>query len=106
MNTHTPARSTVTIVGNTFPHRDTFKALGGRWNATVRGWEVPADRAAKALALPGCYDVTMPSGRAAAANALAVSRVAAPVKVAAPRARRWQPCGYPGCSPGYCDACA
>lgn len=21
------------------------------------------------------------------------------------RRRNWKPCGYPGCSPGYCDEC-
>ncbi len=22
-----------------------------------------------------------------------------------PRRRNWQPCGYPGCNPNYCDEC-
>ena len=33
-------------------------------------------------------------------------RAAAPrIATTSPRGRRWQPCGYPGCSPSYCDEC-
>lgn len=41
----------VTIIGNTYPVRDRLKALGGRWNAAARGWDVPADREAEARAI-------------------------------------------------------
>lgn len=43
--------SKVLITGNTYPVRAELKALGGTWNSTARGWEVPADRAADARAI-------------------------------------------------------
>lgn len=45
--------TTTLITGNTYPHRETLKALGGRWNPTSKGWAVPASRAAEALAIVG-----------------------------------------------------
>lgn len=39
------------ITGNTYPHRATFRAMGGEWNAEKKGWEVPEERAEEALAL-------------------------------------------------------
>lgn len=74
---------TVLITGETYPVRATLKALGGRWDATVKGWRVPAPRAGEA--------------RAAVANAARRPGVA--------RSRSWHPCGYPGCSPSHCDEC-
>lgn len=41
----------VEITGNTYPVKDSIKALGGRWNAANRCWNVPADRADEARAL-------------------------------------------------------
>ena len=41
----------VTITGNTYPVKDAIKALGGRWNADAKGWDVPADKADEAKAL-------------------------------------------------------
>lgn len=29
----------------------------------------------------------------------------APAPSAASRRRNWRPCGYPGCSPNWCDEC-
>ena len=29
------------VTGNTFPVKDRIKAMGGRWNAAQKGWEVP-----------------------------------------------------------------
>jgi len=43
--------ATVLITGNTFPVKDSIRALGGRWDAAARGWRVPAARAAEAEAL-------------------------------------------------------
>ena len=43
--------STVLIVGNTYPVKDSIKALGGRWDAIAKGWRVPATEAAQAQAL-------------------------------------------------------
>jgi len=43
------------ITGNTSPVNEQIKALGGRWNGTVKGWEVPDEVAdqARALVPPG-----------------------------------------------------
>lgn len=38
------------ITGNTYPVKEQLKALGGRWNANAKGWDVPemnADAARK-----------------------------------------------------------
>ena len=38
------------ITGNTYPHRQALRALGGRWNPIAQGWEVPAEIADRARA--------------------------------------------------------
>lgn len=43
--------STVLITGNTYPVKERIKALGGTWNKTAQGWEVPADKAEEARAI-------------------------------------------------------
>ena len=43
--------ATTLIVGNTFPVKDEIKGLGGRWDNDAKGWRVPADKAAEALAI-------------------------------------------------------
>ena len=43
--------STIAITGNTYPVKDRIKALGGRWNADLKAWMVPADKAAEAQRL-------------------------------------------------------
>ena len=58
-------------------------ALGGRWDADAKGWRAPADKADAARALVGG---TAP-------------------KPSPARRPGWRPCGYPGCSPHYCDEC-
>lgn len=40
-----------TILGNTWPVKDRLKSLGGRWNSTARGWDVPDSKADEARAL-------------------------------------------------------
>ncbi len=40
-----------TITGNTYPVKEQIKALGGRWNGQVKGWDVPDDRADEARAI-------------------------------------------------------
>ena len=39
------------ITGNTYPVKDSIKALGGRWNKTAKGWEVPDEQAEAARAI-------------------------------------------------------
>lgn len=43
--------ATVLVTGNTYPVKDSIKALGGRWDAANKGWRVPADKADRAKAL-------------------------------------------------------
>jgi hypothetical protein len=40
-----------TITGNTYPVKDQLKALGGRWNAGAKGWDVPDDKVEAAQSL-------------------------------------------------------
>ncbi len=40
-----------TITGNTYPVKDQLKALGGKWNADAKGWNVPDDKAEQAKAI-------------------------------------------------------
>jgi hypothetical protein len=47
----TAASTTVLITGNTYPVKDTLKAMGGRWDAEAKGWRVPAAKADAAKAL-------------------------------------------------------
>lgn len=54
------------ITGNTYPHRDALRAMGGVWDAAQKAWMVPADRADEARALVtavGYRDCTTPLGR-------------------------------------------
>lgn len=39
------------IAGNTYPVKDQLRALGGKWNATDKCWEVPTDKAGEAQKL-------------------------------------------------------
>lgn len=47
----------VLVTGNTFPVKDQLKAMGGRWNADAKGWEVPASKETEAKALVACAPV-------------------------------------------------
>jgi len=48
--TTTLTRSIV-ITGNTYPVKEQLKAMGGTWNATAKGWNIPEERADEARAL-------------------------------------------------------
>ena len=78
------------ITGNTYPVKDSIKALGGKWDPVNKGWMVPDDKAAAARALV-----------APAAPAAPRATTFAPAKTRP----GWRPCGYPGCCPSYCDEC-
>jgi len=32
------------LFGDTYPHKDTIKSYGGKWNAQVKSWFVPEDQ--------------------------------------------------------------
>lgn len=44
---------TVLITGNTYPVRQELARLGGVWDATAKGWRVPASKAEEARKLVG-----------------------------------------------------
>lgn len=147
-----------TITGNTYDVREQLKALGGRWNPTAKGWDVPDDKADRARAIvasagaaaPAATFAKLPSGgwgvrgKGFAPGARVTVRkrdkttstetidailstdadgwqTATIVPTKKPesagsakyvvksgmvmRNRGWRPCGYPGCSPTYCDEC-
>lgn len=73
---------TVLVTGNTYPVKDAIKELGGKWDPGAKGWRVPAAKADAARALVAG---AAPKGPA--------------------RSPGWRPCGYPGCSPSYCEEC-
>jgi hypothetical protein len=77
------------ITGNTYPVKDAIKALGGRWDKDAKGWNVPDDKADEARALvQGAGPKKAPASGGGRSYR-----------------RSWRPCGYPGCSPSYCDEC-
>ncbi len=43
--------ATYTVTGNTYPVKDQLKALGGRWNAAAKGWDMPAEKVGEARKL-------------------------------------------------------
>lgn len=49
--TNTNSRGTILVTGNTFPVKEALKALGGRWDAVNKGWQIPANNATKAREL-------------------------------------------------------
>jgi len=86
------------ITGNTYPVRAQLAAMGGRWDATRKGWLVPDDRAAEARALLP-VPATRATSRPGQGRAYRGSEPSA-----APR--YFRPCGYPGCGrSAYCDDC-
>ena len=58
-----------TITGNTFPVKEKLKAMGGRWNAEAKGWDVPDAQAAAARALVSGGSRPTAATRAAARRA-------------------------------------
>jgi hypothetical protein len=81
--------TTKLVTGNTYPHRLALRKLGGTWDPEAKGWRVPEEKVAEAEALVGSSSPVKPA--------------AAPAKRTVPRG--WRPCGYPGCTPTYCDEC-
>lgn len=43
--------TTIEITGNTYPHRISFRAMGGKWDGAKKAWVLPAEKAGEALAL-------------------------------------------------------
>lgn len=48
------------ITGNTYPVKESIKALGGRWNKIAKGWEVPDDKADEARVLVSSAPASAP----------------------------------------------
>lgn len=55
--------NTILITGNTYPVKDSIKALGGRWDAVAKGWRVPESMAAEAQALVAGAPKSSPARR-------------------------------------------
>lgn len=96
------SKAPVTISGNTFPVKDQLRAMGGKWDPVFKTWSVPHDRAEEARRLVA----SAASPRSAGGSHLGryYSDLAAQDGRRSGR-RGWKPCGYPGCSPRYCDEC-
>src|SRR3990172_2983850 len=47
-----------TITGNTFPVKEELKKLGGKWNPTAKGWDVPDNKADAARAIVAAANPT------------------------------------------------
>ena len=80
------------ITGNTYPVKDALRSMGGKWDPTRKGWNVPSDKADAARKLVAGATPTP-------------TRQYTPSTGGPRRAGAYVPCGYPGCSPGYCDEC-
>lgn len=85
----------VPVPGNTYPVKDQLKAMGARWDAAAKLWSVPANRFAEAQAL------VRPRPSRSTTPKPANPTYRAPVRLT----RKFRPCGYPGCTPGFCDEC-
>lgn len=96
------SKASVTISGNTFPVKDQLRAMGGKWDPVFKTWSVPHDRAEEARRLVA----SAASPRSGGGSHLGryYSDLAAQDGRRSGR-RGWKPCGYPGCSPRYCDEC-
>ena len=87
----------LTITGNTFPVKDAIKALGGRWNPTAKGWDVPFANAKAAQALV--------TGAPKQAFTAVTQRPTGSARYYGRSQGR--PCGYPGCNGrNFCEECS
>jgi hypothetical protein len=68
--------ATVVITGQTYPVRAELRALGGRWVAEAKGWEIPAEREAEARALVAGAASVVNKQRAAKAKATRAANAA------------------------------
>ncbi len=60
----------VLITGNTYPVRRALAQMGGKWNATEKGWEVPDDLADEARRIVGPAPAPKPKARAQRRSAI------------------------------------
>jgi len=93
------------ITGNTYPVRESLRALGAKWDPGLKGWWVPNDRAEEARKLVANAP-SAPKSRYSYSGTSTFRRFGSSSK------RNWRnnaPCGYPGCR-GYgdplCDDCS
>ena len=57
------ATQAVAIAGNTFPVKESLKAIGARWNGDAKAWMVPADKADEARKIVASAVTTASSTR-------------------------------------------
>lgn len=84
----TSTEDLVVLSGNTYPVREALQAMGG-----VRTKE------------GGRWVWRVPKGRLKEAQQLVQGSATSGSRPAPRRQRPFVPCGYPGCSPAYCDEC-
>lgn len=82
-------------VGDTYPHREALKKMGGVYDRKTRLWAIPKARAEEARALVGPARPRAPRRSARAY----------PYPPGSERPAGWEPCGYPGCHWTICDDC-
>jgi hypothetical protein len=56
-------KTMTSITGNTYPVKDQIKALGGRWDAENKCWDVPDDKADAARALVAAAPAKSDNGK-------------------------------------------
>ena len=84
----------LTGTGDTYPHREALKKMGGVYDRKTRLWVVPKARAEEARALVGPARPRPPRHPRPW-----------PYPPGSERPPGWEPCGYPGCHWTLCDDC-
>lgn len=82
-------------VGDTYPHREALKKMGGVYDRKTKLWAIPREQSAEARALVGPSRPRVPRQ--------AVRPY--PYPPGSERPPGWEPCGYPGCHWTLCDDC-
>ena len=96
----------VPVKGNTYPVKEQIKALGGRWDGALKAWKVPPEKLSEALALVANAPKTPYTGpRGYKRNAPHQGAMLVTPSKAMTPSKAFIPCGYPGCSPVFCDEC-
>ena len=80
------------LTGNTYPVKEELKKLGARWDAANKGWRSAPGLVAQAR------EIIAKAPKQEQKNS-------GPRKYSSLGRAGWRPCGYPGCSPHYCDEC-
>lgn len=90
------------LSGNTYSVKDQIKQAGGIWDRDQKAWLMPdaASLSTMQAAMPARQSQYSGAGRRSLP-----SRSRQPKCYGCGRSHRFEPCGYPGCTPTYCDEC-